>query len=72
MGSVKSVYKKDKQQRLKKHSLRVSSGMRLREQISHSIDILREADYKEQVSDLLQRVTTVSEETMKIVKQMPE
>ena len=46
--------------------------MRLREQISHSIDILREADYKEQVSDLLQRVTTVSEETMKIVKQMPE
>ena len=72
MGSVKSVYKKDKQQRLKKHSLRVSSGMCLREQIRHSIDILREADYNEQVSDLLQRVTTVSEETMKIVKQMPE
>lgn len=30
------------------------------------------ADYKEQVIDLLQRVCTVSVETMKIVKEMPE
>ena len=30
------------------------------------------ADYKEQVIDLLMRVTTVSVETMKIIKEMPE
>jgi hypothetical protein len=29
-------------------------------------------DYKEQVTDLLARVCTVSVETMKIVEQMPE
>ena len=32
----------------------------------------RFADYKEQVTDLLMRVTTVSVETMKIVKEMPD
>jgi predicted helicase len=31
----------------------------------------RFADYKEQVIDLLMRVTTVSVETMKIIKRMP-
>lgn len=41
-----------------------------------SIQLIRQyhtkVDYKEQVIDLLQRVCTVSVETMNIISQMPE
>ncbi len=40
--------------------------------IAEKFNTYRFADYKEQVIDLLMRVTTVSVETMKIVKEMPE
>jgi predicted helicase len=39
--------------------------------IAEKFNTYRFADYKEQVIDLLQRVTTVSMETMKLVKSMP-
>jgi len=39
--------------------------------IREKFNTYRFADYKEQVIDLLRRVTTVSVETMKIIKQMP-
>ena len=39
--------------------------------IAEKFNTYRLADYKEQVIELLQRVTTVSVETMKIVKAMP-
>jgi len=40
--------------------------------IREKFNTYRFADYKEQVIDLLRRVTTVSVETMKIVQQMPK
>lgn len=40
--------------------------------IAEKFNTYRFADYKEQVIDLLQRVTTVSVETMKIIKEMKE
>jgi predicted helicase len=40
--------------------------------IAEKFNTYRFADYKEQVIDLLMRVTTVSVETMKIVKEMPK
>ena len=39
--------------------------------IREKFNTYRFADYKEQVIDLLRRVTTVSVETMKIIRQMP-
>jgi predicted helicase len=40
--------------------------------IAEKFNTYRFADYKEQVIDLLRRVCTVSVETMKIVREMPE
>ena len=40
--------------------------------IAAKFNTYRFADYKEQVIDLLDRVCTVSVETMKIIQQMPE
>lgn len=40
--------------------------------IAEKFNTYRFAEYKEQVIDLLQRVTTVSVETMKIIKEMPK
>lgn len=40
--------------------------------IAEKFNTYRFTDYKEQVIDLLKRVCTVSVETMKIVKAMPE
>jgi predicted helicase len=39
--------------------------------IREKFNTYRFADYKEHVIDLLRRVTTVSVETMQIVRQMP-
>lgn len=40
--------------------------------IAEKFNTYRFAEYKEQIIDLLMKVTTVSVETMKIVKEMPE
>ena len=40
--------------------------------IAEKFNTYRFAEYKEQVIDLLMKVRTVSVETMKIVKEMPE
>jgi predicted helicase len=52
-------------------SLRNESALRKPFHIREKFNTYRFADYKEQVIDLLLRVTTVSVETMKIVRQMP-
>ncbi|MCA9919394.1 MAG: hypothetical protein KC445_15650 [Anaerolineales bacterium] len=47
-------------------------GEMLREAIREQFNTYRFRDYKEQVTDLLARVCTVSVETMRIIHQMPE
>lgn len=47
-------------------------GEMLREAIREQFNTYRFRDYKEQVTDLLARVCTVSVETMRIIQQMPE
>ena len=52
---------------LERHKERTPKDPTIREKFN----TYRFADYKEQVIDLLRRVTTVSVETMKIIRQMP-
>ena len=52
---------------LERHKERTPKDPTIREKFN----TYRFADYKEQVIDLLLRVTTVSVETMKIIRQMP-
>ena len=52
---------------LERHTERTPKDPTIREKFN----TYRFADYKEQVIDLLLRVTTVSVETMKIIRQMP-
>ena len=52
---------------LERHKERTPKDPTIREKFN----TYRFADYKEPVIDLLRRVTTVSVETMKIIRQMP-
>ena len=53
---------------LERHKERKSKDATIRERFN----TYRFADHKEQVIDLLRRVCTVSVETMKIIRQMPD